>query len=347
MVSGLYSAAINFRNALYEKGVFKLHSLGVPVISVGNITVGGTGKTPMVALVAGMLLEKGEKVGILTRGYGRKNPKQRVLVSDGERILADAKQAGDEPFELARKLSGKAIIIADADRVSAGIWAREKFGITTFVLDDAFQHRKVRRDTDIVLIDATNPFGNGKTLPFGILREPLQNLQRADSIVITRANLIEDVSNLTSQIRQYNQNCPIYVSQNQVSTVTELKNFQSIQATKDTGQRTQDKVFAFCALGNPNNFYEQLRQEKFDLTSTQTFPDHHFYTSKDIAKLTRKARSIGAEILLTTAKDAVKLQGLEFEMPCSVVEIEMVFDEEFQIPDFRFQIPDSGLDTKS
>jgi tetraacyldisaccharide 4'-kinase len=331
MFSGFYGTIINFRNALYEKGVFKSHSLGVPVISVGNITVGGTGKTPMVALAAEMLLERGEKVGILTRGYGRENPKQRVLVSDGERVSADAKNAGDEPFELARKLSGKAIIVADADRVSAGIWAREKFGVTTFVLDDAFQHRKVRRDTDIVLIDATNAFGNGKTLPFGILREPLENLQRADLIVITRANLIGDISNLTSRIKQFNQVCPIRVSRNQVSKITELKDFHSVQPTNDKRQTTNDKVLAFCALGNPNNFYDQLRQEKFDLISTRTFPDHHFYTQKDIAELTGKARAVGAEILLTTAKDAVKLQDFEFEMPCSVVEIEMFFDEEFNI----------------
>ena len=328
MVSALYGAAINFRNALYEKGVFKSHALGVPVISVGNITVGGTGKTPMVALVAGMLLEKGEKVGILTRGYGRKNPKQRVLVSDGERILADAKDAGDEPFELARKLNGKAVIVADADRVSAGIWTREKFGITTFVLDDAFQHRQVRRDTDIVLIDATNPFGNGKTLPFGTLREPLKNLQRADLIVITRANLIEGVSNLTSQIKRYNQTSPIHISRNRISNVTTLKDFQT---TNNTEQITKDKVFAFCALGNPNNFYDQLRQENFEVMATQTFSDHHFYNQKDIAAIENKARSVSAKTLLTTAKDAVKLRDYEFELPCSVVEIEMIFDEDFKI----------------
>ena len=332
MVSRFYAAITNIRNSLYERGVFKSVSLGVRVVSVGNITVGGTGKTPLVALIAEQLFESGEKVGILTRGYGRENPKRRVLVSDGERILADAKQSGDEPFELARKLLGKAVIIADADRVSAGIWAREKFGITAFVLDDAFQHRKVKRDTDIVLIDATNPFGNGKTLPFGILREPLANLKRADLIVITRANLIKDISNLKSEVKQYNPTCPIYIAENRISNLTELKDFQANSpSTADRRPPTADRCFAFCALGNPNNFYEQLRQENFDLVSTRDFPDHHFYTPRDIAEISEKAQSVGANVLLTTAKDAVKLVGFDFQMPCFVVQTEMVFDSRFQI----------------
>ena len=331
MFSSLYAAVVNVRNTLYERGVFKSHSLGVPVISVGNITVGGTGKTPFVALLAEMLLAKGEKVGILTRGYGRENPKQRVLVSDGTRVLADAKKAGDEPFELARKLDGKAIIVADADRVSAGLWSLEKFGITTFVLDDAFQHRQVKRDTNIVLIDATNPFGSGKTLPFGILREPLENLRRADSIIITRANLAKDVSNLKSQIKRYNQTCPLYVSENRISKITELKDFQITPKSQEKGQKTKEKAFAFCGLGNPNNFYEQLRQENYNLVSTRSFPDHRFYTQTDIDQLIENARKEGAKILLTTAKDAVKLQSFSLQMPCFVVEIEMFFDEEFKI----------------
>ena len=336
MFSRLYGAVINLRNTLYEKGVFKSVSLGVPVVSVGNITVGGTGKTPMVALVAEMLLAKGEKVGVLTRGYGRENPRRRVLVSDGERVLTDAKQAGDEPFELARKLAGKAVVVADADRVSAGIWAREKFGITAFVLDDAFQHRKFKRDTDIVLIDATNPFGNGKTLPFGILRENLKNLSRADSIIITRANLSEDISNLKFEIKQYNSSCPIYVSENRISNLTELQKFQTAKSeTRNQKLETRNRFLAFCALGNPKNFYEQLRRENFDLVATRDFPDHHFYTARDVAELMKKARSAGAEFLLTTAKDAVKLTDFDFPMPCFVVEIEMVFNEKFSISQNR------------
>ncbi|MGI8641574.1 MAG: tetraacyldisaccharide 4'-kinase [Pyrinomonadaceae bacterium] len=329
MISWLYGTIVEARNSLYKKGVLKSYSLGVPTVSIGNITVGGTGKTPLVAFVAEVLAEKGESVCILSRGYGRENPNSRVLVSDGEKILADVKRAGDEPFELARKLLGKAIIVADANRVSAGNWAREKFGITTFVLDDAFQHRKVKRDLDIVTIDATNPFGNKKLLPSGILRESLENLKRADAVVITRANLSKDISNLKSQIEQFNPNCPIFVSKNKISGLMNLEEFPAkAQRTKDKEQRTKDKSLAFCALGNPNNFFEQLRQENFDLVTTQTFPDHHFYTQNDIKKIEKNARANDAKVLLTTVKDAVKLKDLQFNLPCFVVRGEMVFDDE-------------------
>ena len=238
----LYGAITNVRNALYEKGFFKSFSPGAPTVSIGNSTVGGTGKTPLVAFVAEVLAEKGEKVCILTRGYKRENPGKRIVVSDGEKILADVKQSGDEPFELAKKLLGKAIVIADKNRAEAGLWAREKFGITAFILDDGFQHLRVRRDLNIVCIDATNPFGNGKVLPGGILREPLQNLKRADAIVITRANLAKNLETLKSEISRFNPHCPILISRNSVSNLIELNEFHAKpHRTKDKEQRTKDK----------------------------------------------------------------------------------------------------------
>lgn len=325
MFSLLYGTIQNLRNLLYKKGFFASHSLGAKTISIGNITVGGTGKTPLVALVAEILAEKGEKVCILSRGYGRKNPKSRVLVSDSEKVLAQAKFSGDEPFELANKLIGKAIVISDADRVSAAQWAREKFAVTAFVLDDAFQHQKARRDVNIVCIDATNPFGNYKTLPSGILREPLENLKRTDAIVITRADLSDKIAELKSEISTFT-NCPIFTANNKISNLTDLKNFHSNLKTQ--AQKIADKKsLAFCALGNPDNFFEQLKREKINLVSTEKFSDHHFYTQKDIEKIEKSFKRSGAEILLTTAKDAVKLQNLQISVPCFVVESKIVFED--------------------
>jgi tetraacyldisaccharide 4'-kinase len=332
-LSRIYKTIINARNSLYKKGIFKSHSLGAFTVSIGNITVGGTGKTPLVAYVAEVLAENGERVCILTRGYRRENPRQRVLVSDGETILTDFKNAGDEPFELAQKLIGKAIVVADANRMTAGIWARGKFGVTAFVLDDAFQHRRVERDLDIVILDATNPFGNGKTLPTGILREPLENLRRADAIVISRANLVKDISDLKFQVSKYNTDCPIFVSENRISKQIELEKFlsgkaQSPPSATDIEKLATDNCLAFCGLGNPGNFFRQLHDENYKLVAERAFPDHYFYKQSDVETLLEKANQSGARILLTTAKDAVKLKNLKFDLPCFVLESELLFDGE-------------------
>lgn len=337
----LYRAAVRGRNSLYERGVFKSCSLEAPTVSIGNITVGGTGKTPLVARVAQILAGSGERVCILTRGYKRENPGERVLVSDGEKVLADVKKAGDEPFELACKLTGvSAAVIADRNRAGAGIWARENLGITAFVLDDAFQHRRVRRDLDIVCVDATNPFGNGKILPRGILREPLSSLKRADTIVITRANLVEAerIADLKMQLSEINPRFKIFVSENKISNLINLKEFpakaqngksaESAAILASGEQRTANNYSAFCALGNPESFFEQLRREKFNLIFTRAFRDHHRYTQRDIDEMEREAAANGAQIFLTTAKDAVKLKGLQFNLPCRVAESELIFDDE-------------------
>src|SRR5690242_13389671 len=184
----LYSQIGNIRNALYDLGVLRSYSLGAMTVSIGNITTGGTGKTPLVAHVAELLADAGEKVCILSRGYGRRDPSSRVLVSNWEEVIADAAQAGDEPFELAIRLLGKAIVVSDANRVAAASWAKATFGITAFVLDDAFQHRRAQRDLDIVCVDSTNPFGEAKGTR-ALVREPFANISRADAIVLTRCDL--------------------------------------------------------------------------------------------------------------------------------------------------------------
>ena len=164
LLSPIYGKIADLRNSLYDRGIFKSHDLGAHTISIGNITTGGTGKTPLVAYVAEMLANRGERVCVLTRGYGRESS-GRVLVSDGTAPMVDSRTGGDEPVELATRLAGKAMIVADADRVAAAAWSIEKFGVTRFVLDDAFQHRRAKRDIDIVCIDATDPCGSGRVLP--------------------------------------------------------------------------------------------------------------------------------------------------------------------------------------
>jgi tetraacyldisaccharide 4'-kinase len=254
-----------------------------------------------------------------------------VLVSDGEIILADAKKTGDEPLELAEKLLGKAIVLADGDRVSAGLWAKEKFSVTAFVLDDAFQHRRVERDLDIVLINGTNPFGNGKSLQLGLLREPPENLARAGAIVITRANLADNIDDLKAHIAEFAPDVPVFTSWNRTSRVIELGG-PKIEArgagVGKIGDVLPKKALAFCGLGNPESFFEQLRREGYNLAGTEVFRDHHNYTQEDIDLLERTAANAGAEILLSTQKDAVKLRGLYFERPCFAVESELVFDDE-------------------
>jgi len=326
----VYGKVADLRNTLYDRGVLETFDLGAYTISIGNITTGGTGKTPLVALVAHILAKRGEKVCILTRGYGRTQPRERVLVSDAEKILADPEEAGDEPYELALKLLGKAIVIADADRVSAAQWAKRKFGVNAFILDDGFQHRRVRRDVDIVCIDATNPFGAGKMLPAGRLREPVNNLSRADIVVITRSNLVENLDKIKSEISNLRSGTPVIVSETRIAGVVELGEFHATPQATQSKERSE-KALAFCGLGNPKNFYSQLRLEGFTVSANKSFPDHHSYTQNDIFEIEKLAAESSAALLLTTAKDAVKLSNLKFEIPCRVVEIEMVLDkpEEF------------------
>ena len=197
-LSGLYGVAMKARRALYRRGVFHVHKAGVPVISVGNITTGGTGKTPLVEWIARALRRRQKRLCILTRGYGRQHGGRRVLVSNGSEIFADARDAGDEPLLLAEKLKGEAAVICDADRVAAARWATENLGTDLFILDDGFQNMRLARDCNIVAIDATNPWGNRRLLPAGTLRESPRQLARADRSNEEIGRRSEDVDDITS-----------------------------------------------------------------------------------------------------------------------------------------------------
>lgn len=197
-LSLLYGAVTRTRLSLYRRGTFHTTKLDRPVISIGNITTGGTGKTPLVEWVARTVAAQGKKVCILTRGYGRKDPHLQVIVSDGYGVLASPTEAGDEPYLLASRLVGSAAVISSADRIAAGHEAINDFGTDCFVLDDGFQHLRLARDLNIVTIDATNPWGGGKLLPYGRLRETPESLSRADCVVITRCDQVRELDKLRS-----------------------------------------------------------------------------------------------------------------------------------------------------
>jgi tetraacyldisaccharide 4'-kinase len=319
-LSLLYGAVTRTRLSLYRRGTFQTTKLDRPVISIGNITTGGTGKTPLVEYVARLIAARGKKVCILTRGYGRKDPHLQVIVSDGYGVLASPTEAGDEPYLLATKLKGLAAVISSADRIAAGREAIKDFGTECFVLDDGFQHLRLARDLNIVTIDATNPWGGGRLLPHGRLRESIEGMSRADCVVITRCDQVESVSRLREEILRVTGGKPIFESHMRMVRVTPLKNGgETLSAPA--------RVAAFCAVGNPVSFFENLRRAGFELAVEKSFPDHHVYSQDEIDSVIKAAKETCADALITTAKDAVKLRALSFAMPCYVVEIEVAIED--------------------
>jgi tetraacyldisaccharide 4'-kinase len=315
-LSALYGAVTRTRLSLYQRGTFQTTKLDRPVISVGNMTVGGTGKTPLVEWIAKDVAARGKKVCILTRGYGRENPQRQVVVSDGENILATPTEAGDEPYLLATKLVGSAAVISNIDRSSAGRYAIENLGTDCFVLDDGFQHLRLARDLNVVTIDATNPWGassgQGQLLPHGRLREPLAGLSRADCVVLTRCDQADNTDALTEQIRDLIRGRPVFHSTMKASYA----------------QVVSGPVAAFCAVGNPRSFFAQVKNSGYELVFEKAFRDHHGYSQTDVNSLVRAARDAGAQSLITTAKDAVKLRSLSFSIPWCVLEIEIALENE-------------------
>ena len=324
----LYDLITRARKAAYRNGIFTVYRLPAPVVSIGNITTGGTGKTPLVEWVCRELAKDIGKICVLTRGYGRVNPETQVVVSDGSRILVDQRLAGDEPFLLAGKLIGVAAVVANADRVAAGHWAIQNLGANALVLDDAFQHLRIARDVDIVTIDATNPWGDGALLPHGRLREDIDGLSRAHCIVITRADQVESVDHLRTSIQKHTS-APIFTSRMVTSAL------QTIHVEPaDQNTLTSAPVAAFCGIGNPGSFFTHLERAGARVVLTQAYPDHHVYQQNEIDRLIEKAKAAGATALVTTAKDAVKLSALHFELPCYKLEIEIAIDHGEQLAEF-------------
>lgn len=320
----LFGAAVRARNALYGRGILRSHEVGAPVISVGNITTGGTGKTPLVEWVARAASAGGRRVCILTRGYGRADERSRVLVSDGERVLADAREGGDEPRLLAEALTGVAAVLSDPDRVAAARWALENLRSDLFILDDGFQHRRIARDLDLVTVDASNPWGGGRLLPAGRLREPPSELARADCVILTRSELAPEIESLRREVSRFNNGRPVLTSRSRTKRLRPLDS----KGAESGVANAPSSLAAFCAIGNPTAFFEHLRRDGHTLVHERAFRDHHEYSQADLDAVSLEAKRLGASALVTTAKDAVKLRSLHFTVPCFVLEIELTFDEE-------------------
>lgn len=316
-----YSFLQRARVFLYKNGLLKTEKVGSRVISIGNITAGGTGKTPAVMAIAKMAKEKGFNVAILTRGY-RGLAKGITPVSDGSKVLLNCRDAGDEPFLMAKKLSGIPVI-KGKNRYLSAKFSIERFGSDLFVLDDGFQHLRLHRDVNILLIDATDPFGNGHLLPRGILREPLIAMERANIIVITKANLSRKIKETVEIIKKYNTTAPIFFSHYKPVDLIDMKgNTVSIENIRGSS------LFIFSGLASHSSFRLLLEREGAKVSGELTYPDHFDYSKKDIDEIERKAEALGTDMVVTTEKDIVKIPYLERKRQIWALRIEFIIEDE-------------------
>ena len=300
-----YRAAASAHRMGYTSGVRRRRRLPCPVVSIGNLTLGGTGKTPLTEWTAQWYQRQGWRVAVLSRGYGGEATEQPQVVSAGGGPLTDWRTAGDEAYLLARRLPGVSVLVG-RDRYASGLYACERFGAQVLVLDDGFQHHALHRDCDIVLIDASNPFGHGALLPRGTLREPLGALRRAQVVVLSRVETAGDaVSGLCERIRRYADRQPIYRMAVNPAGLYRC----STGCLVEPSWLRQRRVAAFAGLGNPRAFVASLAQCGARVAAFLAFPDHHPYTPTDWQAICDAARREGVEALVTTEKDAVRLES--------------------------------------
>ena len=333
-LSQLYRAIVQTRLSLYRNRVLRSHSHGVPVISVGNLTVGGTGKTPVVEMLARALQQGGRRVAILSRGY-KSVPKPLLLrlldgvvrrkslftprvVSDGVSLLLDSRTAGDEPFMLANNLRG-VVVLVDRDRVRSGIHAIEHFGSDVLVLDDGFQYVKMLHSLEITLIDRQAPFGNEYMLPRGTLREPPANLRRATHIFITKCDG-SDNSALIRRIRRHNRTAGIIECTHRPK---HLKDFVTGEVRPLEALRGL-KIGALSGIAVPESFEAALVGLGADLQLAQSYADHHRYSLKEIERFVRRCARRNLDAVVTTEKDAVRIPRiLDPEVPILYMRVEI------------------------
>jgi tetraacyldisaccharide 4'-kinase len=312
-LSHLYGLGMLARERLYAAGLIAQRALPVKVISIGNLSAGGTGKTPVVIALANALRGNGRRVGVVSRGYGRRATSDILEVSDGRSIQGDPENTGDEPLLIAERCPGVPVVVG-ADRYAAGRYLLDRFKVDTLVLDDGFQHLALKRDIDIVLLDATAPFGNSDLLPRGRLRERLSALKRASLIFVTRAGQAEDLADVLKAIRHVAPSMPLCVTD---FIPTSLQKIGAASESKPPDALKGERVVALSGIGNPDSFRRLLESLGATVIDHCIYPDHHRYSIQDIRRVEKVAGSLRADHVVTTEKDAVKLQLLRDSVPLS------------------------------
>ena len=301
-LAAVYGGAASLRSAAYRQGWLKSRRLLRPVVSVGNLTTGGTGKTPLVALLARLLLERGLKPAILTRGYRRASGPSLIALDAAPERRVDPRQVGDEPAWLANELPGVPIVVS-SDRYHAGCVAEERFAVDVHVLDDGFQHLRLCRNADIVTIDATQPLSDRAILPAGRQRERTAALKRAHFVILTRTDQA-DAGPLEALVHEINPRALVFRVRTGLSGWREVATGRRLAADFLQGRA----LYAFCGIGNPQAFFRDLKRWGFDVCGTKTFSDHHLYSEADLKRLVSCARQSDAT-LVTTEKDVMNLRG--------------------------------------
>ena len=316
-----YERAVQTRLALYRKRVFRAQEIGCPVISIGNLTVGGTGKTPVAEMLARELQKRGRRVAILSRGYKSvprpfiQRLKNRVfkhldlfpprIVSDGARVLLDSRRAGDEPHMLAKNLPGVCVLV-DKDRVKSGLHALRHFDSDVLLLDDGLQYQRLRHRLDVVLVDRQSPFGNERLLPRGTLREPPVNLRRASYIIVTKSGSEPDTA-LLSRLRKLNPTAAIIECDHAPRHWQDLRTGEKFPLDHLKGRH----VGAMSGIARPESFEEGVRRLGANVEITKSFADHHRFTKKEILRFLEWCDRRSLDALVTTEKDAVRFPEID------------------------------------
>lgn len=317
-VSRAYGAAVSLRTALYAHGLARTRRLPIPVLSVGNLSVGGSGKTPCVEMLAGRLRERGHRVVIILRGY-RGGSTAPTIVSDGSRVRCEPPIAADEAYLLARHLPDVAVLTG-ADRYRVGRLALEQVQCGVIILDDGFQHLGLHRDLDIVLIDAANPLGYGRLLPSGLLREPPEALGRTDMVILTNADGGGELGPAIQVVRRYAPTVPIAAATHRPVGLIDVRSGQALGLETLTGRR----LLAVSGIANPDRFETTLKRLGTVVAAHHRLPDHHRYVASDLRLIREAAEQVGASMIVTTEKDMVKLARLnvtELGVPLYAVSI--------------------------